>query len=52
VVVKEIGETECWNTGVMEDWNIEKKLEVSFWVLFVPIIPLFHYSNRIYGTMW
>jgi hypothetical protein len=29
---------------MMEDWNIGKRLEVSFWVSFAPIIPLFHYS--------
>jgi hypothetical protein len=37
---------------MLEYWNIEKRLEVSFWVSFVPIIPLLHYSNRIYGTMY
>jgi hypothetical protein len=44
MVIKETGWTECWNTGMMKGWNIAKRLQVSFWVPFAPIIPLFHYS--------
>jgi hypothetical protein len=36
---------ENWNAGIMESWNIGKRLETEdYWVSFAPIIPTFRYS--------